>query len=121
MRNSNTEYQRHCRQFFDQFKPATATESQLVQEIADTSWRINRVPLLEAALLDGAATPFSALATLALHSQRLSSQFQEALNHLRKVQSGHEYKGLPQRPTELISEDGFVFSEKKKVRRPPPN
>ena len=120
MTNSTSEYQRHCRQFFDQFKPATATESQLVQEIADTSWRLNRIPFLEAALLGGAATPHQALATLALQSLRLSSQFQETLNHLRKIQFVHQYKGLP-RPTELISEDGFVFSEKKKARRPLPS
>src|SRR5580658_1812954 len=82
-------YQLHCRQFFDEYQPATPTESQLTQEIADTAWRLNRIPLLEAALLDRAANPpteqaaidfdivdaHRALATLGMHYQRLSRQF----------------------------------------------
>ena len=38
----------HRRGFFDEYQPATSTESQLVQELANTSWRLNRIPLLEA-------------------------------------------------------------------------
>jgi len=37
-------YQRHCRQFVDEYQPANATETQLVQDLADTSWRLNRIP-----------------------------------------------------------------------------
>ena len=44
-------YQLHCRQFMDEYKPATPTETQLVQQLADTSWRINRIPRLEADVL----------------------------------------------------------------------
>ena len=44
-------YQRHCRKFFDEYQPATATETQMVQQLADTSWRINRIPMLEADIL----------------------------------------------------------------------
>src|ERR1035438_9297210 len=40
-------YQQHCRQFMDEYHPATPTETQMVQQLADTSWRINRIPLLE--------------------------------------------------------------------------
>ena len=43
-------YQLHCRQFLDEYKPATPTETQLTQELADTAWRLNRIPSLEAAL-----------------------------------------------------------------------
>ena len=50
-------YQRHCRQFFDEYQPATYTETQLTQELADTAWRLNRIPMLEAELLDRAANP----------------------------------------------------------------
>ena len=50
-------YQLHCRQFFDEYQPATPTESQLIQELADTARRLNRIPALEAALLDRAANP----------------------------------------------------------------
>jgi hypothetical protein len=43
-------YEQHCRKFENEYRPATATETQLVQELADTSWRLNRIPLLEAEL-----------------------------------------------------------------------
>jgi hypothetical protein len=133
------EYQRHYRQFLDEYKPATPTETQLVKEVADTAWRLNRIPHLEAALLDRAANPpneqagidfdivdaHRALATLGLHYQRLSRQFQKALEQLRKFQSDraererhdlkeaaallefHKHKGLPWQP----ADHGFVFSK----------
>ena len=135
-------YQRHCRQFFDEYQPATATETQLTQELVDTAWRLNRIPQLEAALLDRAANPPSeqaaidfdivdahrALATLGLHYQRLSRQFQKALDKIREIQSErlcqqeralkraaallelHKAKGIPYNPAELFSANGFVFS-----------
>ena len=94
-------YEEHRRRFFDEYKPATATESQLTQELADTAWRLNRIPHLEAALLDRAANPpteqaaidfdivdaHRALATLGLHYTRLSRQFQKAVDQLREIQS----------------------------------
>jgi hypothetical protein len=132
-------YQRHCRQFLDEYEPATPTETQLTQELADTAWRLNRIPLLEAALLDRAANPPSdqaridfdivdahrALATLGLHGQRLSRQFQKTLDQLREIQSErrhdeerqlkqaaallelHKHKGIPYDP----AQHGFVFSK----------
>jgi hypothetical protein len=132
-------YQRHCRQFLDEYQPATPTETQLTQELVDTAWRLNRIPSLEAALLDRAANPptdqaaidfdivdaHRALATLGLHYQRLSRQFQKAVDKLREIQSEraererrdlkeaaallelHKHKGIPYDPVE----DGFVFSK----------
>ncbi len=132
-------YQRHCRQFFDEYQPATPTETHLTQELADTAWRMNRIPLLEAALLHRAANPPSqqaaidfdivdahrALATLGVHSQRLSRQFQKSLHALREIQSDralherrqlkdaaallefHKHKGTPWQP----ADHGFVFSK----------
>ena len=130
-------YQRHCRQFFDEYQPATPTETQLTQELADTAWRLNRIPQLEAALLDRAANPptdqaaidfdivdaHRALATLGMHSQRLSRQFQKSLHQLREIQADraerehrdlkdaaallelHKHKGIPWQP----ADHGFVF------------
>jgi hypothetical protein len=126
-------YQDHCRQFRDEYQPANATESQLVQELADTSWRLNRIPALETQLFTEAPSPellVSALASLGLHSSRLSRQFQKALEHLRDIQATrrtqerrdlkdaaallelHKHKGLPWEP----ADHGFVFS-KEKVER----
>jgi hypothetical protein len=129
----------HRRSFFDEYKPATPTETQLVQELAETSWRLNRIPLLEAELLSRAANPpteqaaidfdivdaHRALATLGLHYQRLSRQFQKTLGTLREIQADraerqrrdlkdaaallelHKHKGVPWEP----SDHGFVFSK----------
>jgi len=131
-------YQQHRRQFFDEHRPATPTETQLTQELADTAWRLNRVPALEADLLNRAAHPANeeaaiafdivdahrAISILSLHSARLSRQFQRALEQLREIQSDR----LARRERDLkdaaaVSEvhkhqgipydpaqDGFVFS-----------
>ncbi len=96
----------HRRRFFDEYQPATPTESQLVQELADTSWRLNRIPLLEAQVLEAEALARAAaplppdhettfdivdahhlLSALGLHGQRLSRQFQRTLEALREIQA----------------------------------
>jgi hypothetical protein len=132
-------YESHRRRFLDEYQPATPTESQLVQELCDTSWRLNRIPLLETDVLARAADPTLAfdivdahrlLATLGLHGQRLSRQFQKTLDTLRDIQADradrerrslkdaaallelHKHKGIPWEP----AQDGFVFS-KQEVER----
>jgi hypothetical protein len=131
-------YQNHFQQFRAEYHPETATETQLVQELADTSWRLNRIPLLEADLLALAANPpteeaaiafdivdaHRAIATLGMHSHRLSRQFHKTLEQLRAIQFHrregelrdlkdaaailelHKHKGIPWQPADL----GFVFS-----------
>jgi hypothetical protein len=131
-------YDAHRRGFFDEYQPATPTETQLTQELADTSWRLNRIPALEAALLDRAANPPSdqaaidfdivdahrALATLGLHYTRLSRVFQKTVDHLREIQA--ERREARERDLKRAaglqelhkrqgipydpSQDGFVFS-----------
>lgn len=132
-------YQRHLEQFLDEYQPQTPTETQLTQELAATAWRLNRIPPLEAQLLDRAMNPPSeqaaiqfdivdahaALATLSLHSQRLSRQFQKTLQQLRDIQTErreirerdlkraaallelHKHQQIPWDP----AQDGFVFSK----------
>jgi hypothetical protein len=122
-------YDAHCRGFFGEYQPATPTEAQLTQELADTAWRLNRIPSLEAALLDhpdlDILDAHRALATLGMHSQRLSRQFQRSLDALRDIQADrierehrdlkdaaailelHKHKGVPWEP----SDHGFVFSK----------
>jgi hypothetical protein len=127
------------RGFFAEYHPANSTETQLVQELIDTSWRLNRIPLLEADVLDRAANPPSEqaridfdivdahrlLANLGLQGQRLSRQFQKALDTLRGIQDQrvrserrtleqaasilvhHQRKGIPWQP----SDHGFAFSQ----------
>jgi hypothetical protein len=132
-------YDAHRRAFSDEYQPATPTETQLVQELADTSWRLNRIPLLEAHLLTRAAHPptdqaaidfdivdaHRAIASLGLHYQRLSRQFQKTLDTLRDLQADrierqrrqlkdaaallelHKHKGISWQP----ADHGFVFSK----------
>ena len=121
-------YQLHCEQFRAEHDPKTPTERHLVQELADTAWRLNRIPLIEADLLASAETnpgePIHALSVLGLHGQRLSRQFQKTLDQLRALQSDrrdreqhdlkraasllelHKHKGIAWNP----AQDGFVFS-----------
>jgi hypothetical protein len=93
-------YQRHIQQFLDEYRPATPTETHLVQELADIAWRQNRIPLLEAELLSRGMNPPSeqaridfdivdahrAIATLGMHGQRLNRQFHKTLDQLRAIQ-----------------------------------
>jgi hypothetical protein len=123
-------YQQHCLNFQNEYQPATPTETHLVQELTDTSWRLNRIPLLEAQLLSPAPSPESviaALSKLGLHGARLSRQFQNTLRQLRDLQAErrqqerhdlrdaadllelHKHKGIPWQP----SDHGFVFSKER--------
>jgi len=132
-------YERHRRQFQEEYRPATPTEAQLVHELADTSWRLNRIPLLEADLLSRAQSPtlspeppafdivdaHRALATLGLHGQRLSRQFHKTLEHLSQIQlerREREYRDLKDAAAIVLlhkqkgipydpAQDGFVFSK----------
>ena len=117
----------HRRKFLDEYQPATPTETQLTLELADTAWRLNRIPLLESELFSQNPNPqtlIPMLATLGLHYSRLSRQFQKAVDKLREIQADrretqerdlkratglqelHKRKGIPYDP----SQDGFVFS-----------
>ncbi len=125
-------YQRHIQQFLDEYAPATATETQLVHEIANTAWRLNRIPFLEAELFSKDPNPQTLIPTLAklgLHGSRLSRQFQKAIEQLRDIQEvrnclerrqlteaaelflRQQRKGLPWDPSVFAKETGFVFSK----------
>jgi hypothetical protein len=94
-------FEAHHLAFFNEYQPATPTEVQLVRELADTSWRLNRIPLLEADLLHRAANPPDEQAAidfdivdahrlinnLSIQGQRLSRQYLKALEALREIQA----------------------------------
>ncbi len=131
-------YDEHRRRFFDDHKPANAIESQLVQELVDTSWRLNRIPMLEANALAHALPPadpeqevtfdivdaHKILSSLGLHSARLSRQFHKTLEHLLEIQEERlfqERRRLREAAEILIrhkrkglpwnpADDGFVLS-----------
>jgi hypothetical protein len=128
-------YQRHLDSLTGEYDPQGATESLLVQALADVSWRLNRVAALETNLLTLTYAPAGlvsaieaqskALANLSLHSQRLSRQFERTVAQLRELQQTRqaqekrdvnnfldvremfENRGETYNP----SDDGFVFSQ----------
>jgi hypothetical protein len=44
-------FNRHAQDLFEEYKPKNPTEKQFVRELADTSWRMNRIPFLERDIL----------------------------------------------------------------------
>jgi hypothetical protein len=119
-------YQHHLKTFEDEYQPQGATEENLVQALADVSWRLNRVAALESNLLGISYTPrdlvdclfqqAKALANLSMHSQRLSRQFERTgamLRDLQKTRRAHSETHQP-------SEDGFVFSPQEIATAQPP-
>jgi hypothetical protein len=124
-------YERLIQQFLDDCKPANSIETQLVHEMANIAWRLNRIPFLEAELLTQDTNPqtqIPLLARLGMHGARLSRQFEKAAEHLRDIQEErrrlerrhlnevaeilirHQRKGLPFDPSIFSKEAGFVFS-----------
>ncbi len=104
-------YQRHLESFAGEYRPQGPTEAHLVQALADTSWRLNRVAALETNVLTlGVASEAGpligapqqiqdamsiaaalesqskALSNLSMHSQRLSRQFERTVDKLHELQ-----------------------------------
>ena len=120
-------YQLHLKSFVEEYDPQGATESNLVQALADASWRLNRVVALETNLLmvGDLESQSKALANLSMHSQRLSRQFERTVTQLRALQEirlANERSDLHDllnimEMTESTGEtydpsaDGFVFSQ----------
>jgi len=121
-------YEGHCRAFQHEYQPATPTETHLVQELADASWRLRRIRQIEDEVLDDIGRPpqvaIDQIAKLGLYTSRLSRLFQKTVDQLRKIQSErherersdlhdaaellalHQHEGTPWNP----ADDGFVFS-----------
>ena len=104
-------YQTFRKRFFDDLQPKGVLEEQLVQTLADCSWRLNRARAIETNLLTlgqieaegalkadhpeaAAALAMAqsyrdharALANLSMLEQRLSRQFEKTLKQLRELQ-----------------------------------
>jgi hypothetical protein len=122
-------YQAHLQSFVNEYHPSGASETNLVQILIDTSWRLHRAASIEASLLnnsdDSHHDQCKGLANLSMHTQRLCRQYQKALTQLRELQQtrkAQEQIDLDQLYdiTEMYkadgytydgAEDGFVFSK----------
>jgi len=98
-------YQRHCKEFHDEYNPKGQIEIHLTQMLASLSWRRNRVRAIEANLLSAGmdsendqvhntramAKAFRehsrALNNLSVHESRLSNCFRMTLKQLHELQS----------------------------------
>ncbi len=111
------DYQRHVATFFAEYSPQGATEANLVQSIADASWRLNRVADVEAGLIHDSARYIEiltkALSNLSMHSTRLSRQFERAVTQLRELQKARRDRENQETKAEPIefANSGFVFSD----------
>jgi len=121
-------YEAHLKSLVDLYQPSDPNEAILVQFMADTAWRLNRITALESKLLMSDASievQYKALASLSMHSQRLSRQYERTDLRLRQIQDTRRAQEKDQLDkflniTELYKSkgktydgpaDGFVFSE----------
>ncbi len=122
-------YDRHLQSFVDEYDPQGATETQLVQTLADASWRLNRIVAIEAGVMKqnlmDQPTMCKSLSNLSLHSHRLNRQFEKAVTQLRdlqKIRRAQEKRAMAELLTTYIwhknrgetydpAPDGFVFSQ----------
>jgi hypothetical protein len=82
-------YKRHVKSFEDHLQPQGPIEANLVQSLADTAWRLNRVTALETKILispESLEAQIKALANMSLYSQRLTRQFEKIEKELRELQ-----------------------------------
>lgn len=109
-------YQSHLSAYIAEYDPKGKTEEDLVQALADCSWRLNRVAALETNLLTLGLTNSTrhpdapqeildalsivaqlesqskALSNLSLHSHRLSRQFERTVAQLRALQEARRVR-----------------------------
>jgi len=129
-------YQTFTRKFIDDFNPRGIHEKQLVQSLADTAWRLNRVPALEnnlialgfaehenkivtehpeihAALviIRALREQIQAFNSISMHGQRLTRQYDNIARQLSQVQT--ERRARENKP---VSTRGFVFSKPPDMR-----
>lgn len=132
-------YEQHVGAFFDELNPQGDRETELVQSIADTKWRLARIPGLEfgiyalgriqfaeefahlpqaeAAALVEAKTFLTfqrQLNNLSIQESRLRRQYEKDLAELRRLQELRAADNAKARPARAESptaqEIGFVFS-----------
>src|SRR3954451_19656463 len=77
-------YEAHVARFFTEYAPANEQEQALVQSIADTEWRLLRIPSLE-------------MSVYALGRLELASNFQE-VERPASPQRAHRSQNLPDLP-----------------------
>ena len=132
--DDTAEYERHVAAFYDEYQPVGLQECELVQSIADTFWRLRRIPILETAIFakgriefaelfseqDLAARPHlidahtfityeKQIRNLQLQEARLARRREKEIAELRKLQAERIQKEINQKTLKSAA-NGFVFS-----------
>ena len=124
--DDTAEYQRHLDAFEQEFQPVGLRECELVQSIADTWWRLRRVPVLETALFAKGRIEFADLfeeqelaarpllidahTFITYEKQIRNLQLQEARLTRRREKETAELRALREERIQKPANDGFVFS-----------
>ena len=128
------EYERHLAAYAEEFAPVGLLETNLVQSIADTDWRLRRVPALESALFAKGRIEFAELfneqdlalrphlidahtfityekqiRNLQLQEARLARRREKEIAELRRLQNERIEKEANGKTPRLVH-NGFVFS-----------
>ena len=134
--DNTAEYDRHVAAFNDEYQPVGLQECELVQSIADTFWRLRRIPILETAIFakgriefaelfneqDLAARPHlidahtflayeKQIRNLQLQEARLARRREKEIAELRRLQNERTESRI-QKKRQEIPANGFVFSTK---------
>src|SRR5690242_3583684 len=127
-------YDRHVAAFNDEYQPVGLQECELVQSIADTFWRLRRIPILETAIFakgriefadlfneqDLAARPHlidahtfityeKQIRNLQLQEARLARRREKEVAELRKLRNERTESRIEKKQQEIPA-NGFVFS-----------
>jgi hypothetical protein len=131
-------YQQHVQRFVHDYKPDGARECELVQSLADTQWRLNRIPGLEMALFARGRVKFAEqfaeyddqtaialidaetlvvcqreLRNLHLQENRLRRQYERDLAELKQLQLQHMFDHPSGKPAPAVpATNGFDFLKK---------
>ena len=81
------EYQALTQGMTTDLAPGNTIESGLAQELINLQWRLQRVPRLEALLLDVDIPDFKALNNISLHAARMKRQYSATLKEFLQLQA----------------------------------
>ncbi len=128
-------YRQHLAAYAKEYQPAGLREQELVQSLADTQWRLQRIPGLEMALyaqgraenqeycaLHGTTGASlielgtflkyeKQLKNLQLQESRLQRRYEKEMAELRSLQKERKQQEQQPKPASAANHNGFVFSD----------
>jgi hypothetical protein len=129
-------YRRHVTAYESEYRPVGLRETELVQSLADTQWRLQRIPGLEIAIYARGRQEFAdsyseyddvalrtslidldvhlkyekQLRNLQLQESRLQRRYEKEMAELRRLQQERRATELPVETSQTNVTPGFVFS-----------